>query len=231
MKLHSYYITGLIICAAVIYFLLSELQQKQIHINDQASVIKEQNSEITLRKNFEGRVIAEKNAAETDLETFKKSYPKLLEDINRKLEIKTKNILVAIDAKFSAHGSGTVQIIHDSITTESGSKESIVHVEIDDGYLKAKAKSKSPFIHVDYEYDYSDTLLLAIAKKKSFFKGETLSISGVLSNPNANITHTTGVLIHNVKPKRFNISVGMYYDPVRNQFGPGITAGYALIRL
>lgn len=230
-KLHGIYLCGIAGLILIIFLLYFSFMKAKDQANQKDSVIKELNSELTLRTNFEGRVIAEKNAAVVDLDNLKKSYPKLVDDINQKLEIKTRNILAAIDAKFTAQGSGRVHVIHDTVKTESGAQEPRFHVDIDDGYLKLSGDTKIDVIdYVDYKYQYSDTLLLAISEKNHFFKGKTFTVSGVLSNKNAHLTEGTGVLIHKEKAKRFNVSIGAYYDPITQRFGPAITAGYSLIR-
>ncbi len=199
-------------------------------------ILSEKSDSIKYHLNKLNQVVAEKNAALIDLANFKKSYPDLEAEINKRLNIKTKNILAAYTAKFKATGHGEVPITDTSnepflmdgipLAGDTAHKDHIVHVQ--DHYLDLIAViNKSSFA---YNYSYSDTLLLSFSRTRHFFKGETISTSGVLSNRNAKIVSTTGVLIQTVKPKRFNISVGVYYDPFRQTFGPAVTAGYALVR-
>lgn len=235
MRVHAFYIILLLVACGVIFYMFHQLDKAGQVITSKESIIKEQKAELTKRVNSEGKTVVEKPVAFADIESLEKAYPKLIGDLREKLGIKSKNLVGALQARLQALGSGRIEVKHDTVIVKMDGNESnsevVGIVEVDDHYLRLNGTIHSDIIdYLDYNYSYNDTLLLAVDKKKSFFKGETLKISGMLQNPNAQIVQTTGVVVHQVKPKRFNISVGVYYDPFRKQFGPAVTAGYAFIR-
>lgn len=230
-RLHTFYIliiTGLLVIL-FLFFRANEQTTQESKAKDR--IIAEKDAVISYRTNALGQVINEKKAIELERDDLKKSFPKLLEAVNKQLEIKTKNLMAAVQGTMQVHGEGSVKIIHDIIRSNNTVQVAGGVAEIDDGYLKMAGTIRSDVVdYFDYKYDYSDVLILGFSKKKSFFKGEEITISGALKNPNAKLTNVTGVIVHKVKPKRFNVSVGAYWDPLRQQYGPAITAGYSLIR-
>jgi hypothetical protein len=240
-NIHIYIIIILIAAVIILFWLWNGARSESIQ---KESVISELNAEIKYHVNEKGQLVAEKAAAIVDRDNMMKYYPQLVRDINTKLDVKTRNILAAMEARFTARGSGSVKITpvveghytsdmtgpflmdgeelgNDSTKSKKGT------VTIFDGYLKLDGSVDGDIF--DYKYDYSDTLLISFNSKKHFFKGETISVSGALSNRNAKITHTTGVMVKKIRPKRVVLSVGGYYDPFSQHFGPAITVGFPLI--
>jgi hypothetical protein len=230
-RLHTFYILIITALAVCIYFLFTANEDAASEVKTKDKIIEEKNSEIAYHKNALGQIIASKKAVEVERDDLRKAYPKLLESVNKILEIKTKNLVAAVQGTMQAHGEGSVKIVHDTIKVNNTVQLSGGVAEIDDGYLKMSGTIRSDVVdYFDYKYDYSDTLTLGFSEKKNFFKGTEITISGALSNKHAALTKITGVIVHKIKPKRFNVSVGAYYDPLRQQYGPAITAGYSLIR-
>ncbi len=231
-RLHTSYVLIITALLVVIFFLFRANEKTTQENREKDSVIAEKNDVIRYRTNALGRVIAEKTAADIELKDLRKSYPMLVETIN-KLGIKVNRLVAAAQGGFTATGSGEVKIIHHTDTIRAEGLAPLVGgvAEINDGYLKMNGTIRTDVIdYFDYNYTYSDTLTLAFTKKKRFFRGDVITVSGSMSNPHAKFTSMTGVLVHKIKPKRFNVSVGAYYDPIRNQYGPAVTFGYSVIR-
>jgi len=232
-KAQPYIIIGLIGGVIILFWLWNGARTQS---KEKDSILAEKSDSIKYHLNKLNQIVAEKNAALIDLANFKKSYPDLEAEINKRLGVKTKNILAAYKAEFKATGHGEVNITNTSeepflmdgmpLGNDTTHKDHKIHIW--DGYLDLNGSIKKSSFR--YDYSYSDTLLLSFSRTKHYFKGTTITVSGVLSNINAKIIHKTGVLIQTVKSKRFNVSVGVYYDPFRKTYGPAITAGYSLIR-
>lgn len=231
-NLQLYIIIGLIGIVILLFWLWNGAR---IQSNEKDSIITEKSDSIKYHINKFGQVVAEKEAALINLGNFKKSYSSLEADVNKRLGVKTRNLVAVYKGEFKATGHGEVKIstsedpfLMDGLPLGEDTTRRDRDVHIYDGYLDFNGVIKQSTF--SYDYDYYDTLLLSFSKTKHFFKGTTISATGMLSNKNAKITHTTGVVIQTVKPKRFNISIGFYYDPFRAKFGPAVTAGYALVR-
>lgn len=225
------YIGAIMLLLASAVLIFKQYRAAQGTIKAKESIIKEKNSTIEYRKNFEGDLIAQKNAAKAELAELKKAYPKLISDVEKRLEVKSKNMIAAVEAKFETQGGGVIHVLHDTIRIEN-KPDSIgpAYGEIDDGYLKMKGSVKSNGLidYFDYTYKYSDGLLVSIDRKRIPFKGEEIRVSGVLQNPNATITSIQGAVVEKIRPKYFTISVGVTYDPFGNQFVAGFHAGIPL---
>jgi hypothetical protein len=249
MNLHIRYLSAIIALISGLFLLGLELKKSNQKNHEKDGIINEKNSVISYHVNNEGRLVAEKEAAIGDFRTLQNAYPKLIEQAKKSLEIKNKKDIVSLtQTSFDSQGSGRVPLKFISgeilgtavVRVDSGTlhtltlpkKDLVIAVaQIDDGYLKMNGfiKSGDMMDYFDYKYDYIDTLTTGITKHWRPFKGTEISVKGSLQNPNARITHITGITTERVKPKKMVISAGLYYDPIRNQSGFSINAGFPLI--
>lgn len=214
--------------ALALVILYSAYQGQKMTAESRHSIIMEQNAQIEYRKTREGQIIADKVAAEARAADLEDAYPRLAKVITEQMDIRLKNLRTAIQAEFQAMNSGTSTVIRDTIYRE-GKSVAVDSVKINDGYLSLKGEIETGKFAWDYSYQDSVTIALHV-KKKWLFGKETLYSSIMLKNPNAKVVNSTTVQIKGARDKRFNISVGVSYDPFRNQFSPSINAGWALIR-
>lgn len=215
--------------------LYSAYQGQKMTAESRHSIIMEQNAQIEYRKTKEGQIIADKVAAEARAADLEDAYPRLAKVLTEQMDIKLKNLRTSIQAEFEALNSGTSTVIRDTIYREGKSVGIQKSVKIDDGYLRMIGilipSNSTELEKMDWNYSYQDSVTIALhVKKKWLFGKETLYSSIMLKNPNAKVVNSTTVQIKGARDKRFNISVGVSYDPFRNQFGPSISAGYALFK-
>lgn len=232
MKTHVIYI-NIIIVLLILGLLAFYMWDKARQGNAQwEQIVQAQEDTVVHYRNSYGHMVAERDAAMGSLNQLKMAYPGMIAKVEKELGIKAKNMVTALEAEFRAKGMGKVIIRRDTVKMQADRyyvQDALVN--IDDGYLKLDGTIKlDSWDSLKYTYSYSDTLITAFEVKKSLFKKDRIRVISVLSNPNAKIVQTTGVVVHEVKPKRFVVSVGVHYDPIRNTFGPSVQAGYAFLR-
>lgn len=228
MKTHITYISLLIAAGVVIFLLLHRIESERQESKSKDSIISEKNAVITYHQNKEGTLYAEKNAAVADLETLKKSYPDLIKQAVAKLNVNPKNIAMFTQTVSQVQGEGKIKIVHDTVP---GSKVEVPMGDIKDGYLDLHGELvEDVFDYVKYKYTYTDTLIQAFEVKRRLFSPDVAVVKSSLSNPNAKITAETSLMVQKIKHQRFNLSVGVGYNPFQNQFYPTVSAGYALIQ-
>lgn len=206
-----------------VFMLFNHNREQAMVIASKNSIIKKQNDSLVYRKTKEGKIIADKAAAEARAKDLEASYPLLAKRLEQ-MEIKFSNLKTAIQAEFRAINSGVSTVIPDTIYRE-GKPVFVYPVAIDDGFLSMKGEVEPDLFRWDYVY--TDELTTALhVKKKWIFGNEHLYFSGSLRNPNAKITNSTAVRVQEFRDKRFVFTIGGYYDPLRNQYGPSINFGY-----
>lgn len=238
MKTHLYYLSGIIGLAVLVYILWSQLESSKSALRQANSVIAEKNAEIQYRTNREGRIIAEKQAAEIRAKELEKMYPQVYDEIKKDFDLKIKNLRAYIKNEFEARGSGTGEVTHNHYYDSAENR--VVRFrdfKMDDGYLKFKTRLYDSLSNALYEYVYSDTASTVIdARKKWLFGKEQLYASTMFKNPNAKITGTTNILVNNYRDKRlsFGISAGWGVLKVGNEVRTGWFMGpsieYALFK-
>lgn len=222
----------LIIVIAFSYLMTMEQDHR---IQGLQSALRESKSEIEYRKNKEGKLIAEKAAAQQSYSDLKKNMETFANQISKDLDIKVKNMRAGLIASFQAKGEGVATITkipYDSSANLLDSSFEPFAVTFDDGYLGTQVDIYSP-IDARYTYVYSDTLTFAFHTKKKWLLGrKQLFSSGVLANPNAKITNSQAVLVKEYKDKRFGIGpyVGYGFGADGAQTTFGISVHYSLIR-
>lgn len=230
MNIHKAYLTligGLMIGIVVLLHLWNVQQQK---IARQESIIAEKNDSLTYRKTREGKIIADKIAAEATAKEFKEAYPKLAETLTRDFDVKISNLKAFFRSEFQAHGTGNTTINNRYVVDSTGRQVSVQDFKINDGYLSLQATIFDS-LHAPYDYLYSDSVQVAFhTKKKWLFGKEQLYGSGMMSNPNAKITGQTSILMRDYRDKRFNVSLGVLYDPLSNEWHPGLSVGWSLLK-
>lgn len=225
------YIPYIIIAILIILliWLFNQWRQTIAISKSKDTVIEEKNSEITYRKTKEDKAIADKVAAESTAKGFAEAYPKLAKQISDEMDIKIKNLKVAIQNGFTAQGSGNSIITNNHYIDSSGRRKDFKDLDVSDGYLSFHATIYDS-INAPYTYTYTDTMTMAIhVKKKWVFGKRQLYGSGMLNNKNAKVTNSTNVLIAGFKDKRFSIGPYAGYS-IRGQFDFGISVQYALIK-
>lgn len=221
---------------AMLLFLFVFLQLRYEHERQKNSqlntVISEKNDSLHYHRNEQGRLIAEKVAAEVRYQDLQKAYPEIAESIRKEFDLKLKDVKVFIRNEFAARGEGKGSVVtnnyYDSTTHRTIRFKDF---SMDDGYLKFDTRLYDSLSSALYSYIYSDTSNTVVhSKKKWLFGKEQLYSSTMFSNPNAKVVNSTNVLINNYRDKRFNISIGVYGDPFRMTWGPAVTVGYSLIK-
>jgi len=219
------------ILMAIMLFILWDLYQGQRRSSEsKSSIIREKDSEIEYRKTKEGKIIAEKEAAEARAKDLSEAYPRLAKVLTDQMDIRLKNLRSSIQAEFRAMNSGSSSIVHDTIWKE-GKVTVVDSVKINDHYLSFLGGFNADRSTLNWKYSYTDSITIALhVKKKWLFGNEKLYTSFSLSNPNSKVTNATSVHIQEHRDKRWVISTGISYDPFRNQFSPSVNFGYALVK-
>lgn len=226
---HKSYLLILFCMAIALAAFIAITADQNNRIKRQDSIIAEKTDSITYRKTEAGKLIADKLAAEATAKEFAQAYPAFAESLRRDFDIKISNLKAYLRSEFQAHGTGNTTIENHYITDSTGRRVSFQDFKIDDGYLSLRA-TVFDSLHAPYEYFYEDTLQVAFHTKKKWFLGnQKLYGSGMLSNKNARIVNQTSVLIKNYRDKRFNVSVGVLYDPLSSEWHPGISLGFSLL--
>jgi hypothetical protein len=206
------------------------IMEEDNRIQGYKSALDERDAEITYRKTQEGKLIADKQAAELRAREFQNAYPKLAEQISRQFDVKLKNLRAVIHAEFEARGSGNSVVNHYYDSTGHEAYE----IQADDGYLQFKAQVYDS-LNAPYEYTYRDSIRYVFHVKKQGFLGlgkRSLYASGMLSNPSAKITNSTSVLVREARDKRWGIGpyIGYGFGADGPQTTVGISIHYSLIK-
>jgi hypothetical protein len=227
MRIHLTYIGIIAGCVMLVLFLFDRLQKSKDEIRQKESIIAEKESVIQYHINENGRIVAEKVAAQASVKELAEAYPALKEELKREFDVQIKNMKAYIRNEFEARGSGVSHITNNYYDTAT--QQTVHKLDFDDGYLKFIAKIDSTS-KAQSEYQYRDTITTVIHSQKKWFLGnETLMASSKLSNPASKVTQSTNLLVKH-RDKRWNVSVGAYYDPLIQSYGVGILAGYSLIK-
>lgn len=188
------------------------------------SVIDEKDGLISYYVNENGRVVAEKRAAEVRANEIKSMYPEIYASVKRDFDIKIKDLKAYMQSEFKATGSGKSDV-HNHYHTATGSVATDIVSR--DGYLDYKGTIIDS-VRATYEYSYTDTIKYAISVRRDWlFGNEKLYSSATLSNKNAKIYGSKTVLVTNYRDKRWGLGVGLFYDG-RVRLGVGIQ--YNLIK-
>jgi len=227
MKKDLTYLIVIAALAVVIYILFTRNQINAGNLHRATTIIQEQQAEISYRKDNEGRIIADKVAAEATAKQLAESYPSLANTLIKDFDIKLKNLRTVIQAEIRASGNGTGIIVRDTIYRDSVIANVVDSIFASDQYLRFKGQvSKEGFA---WNYTYSDSLIFAThVKKKWIFGNEQLFVSGRLSNPSAKFTKQTAIRMENYRDKRFSVMAGALYDPFNNRVSVGVGIGFSL---
>lgn len=233
MSLRKYYpfiIIAILILALVI--LWDKYQGQKMTAESRGSIIREQTAEIEYRKTKEGKIIAEKIAAEAQVKDLKTSYPKLVDLITKQMDIRLKDLSSVFEAKFKAVGQGEVRIIEIPARKDSTDSTKILPPQrgftVADGFLEFNGTIDAE--KIQYSYTYTDKITAVISIKKKWFLGkETFVGTATLDNPNAVVTNQTAIQVQQPRTKRWVLSVGASYDPFKNQVRPAIHLGWRVL--
>lgn len=208
------------------------LQKTKRELKSKDSALTSANAEITWHKNAQGKLIAEKQAAEIRAKDLEQSFPKLAEVLTEQMDIKIKNLKAAIHAEFMAQGDGVVDIHYHYDSATGKPIPSRWQFNVDDGYLDLKAEGLDS-LQATYAYTYGDTLTYAFELRKKWLLGnKSLYGSGMLRNPGARIVNSESVLIDDFKDKRFGIGpyVGYGFGPDGGQTTIGISVHWSVFK-
>lgn len=229
MKSTPYFLASM---ALVIAFLIWRLSVVNRKLDSSNSALTEKSDSIRYFRSAIGKQVAVKSAAEVTKEDLKEHYQDLAAKL-KDMEVKISSIRAVSESSIEATGEGTVIIIRDTIRLPGHIPFIQDSVFIDDSYLKLRAQiiPGTRDSYLAYRYTYQDTIVMSISGKKKWLLGkETLIGSARLSNPSANVTNMTSILVKQPRDKRFVLSVGVIYDPFSNRFAPGLSCGYALLK-
>ena len=232
MRTHATYIATIAVLLVVLFFVYDRWQKANKESKLKDSVIAEKNAAITYWVNENGKTVAQKEAAELRAKDLETLYPKVYESITKEFDVKVKNLKAYIENQFAAQGSGTGTVTNNHYY-DSASRKTVRFRDfsMDDGYLKFDTRLYDSLASSLYSYNYTDTAKTVIhTKKKHLFAKEQLFASTIFSNPNAKITGTTNILVDSYKDKRWVLSAGAYFDPIRLDYGLSINFGYALLK-
>lgn len=234
MKRDYYYIAAITVLLLLIIFLKDALSDEKIISNGRESAIEEKNAQITTWQNKYGETLQKKQAAELRLKDVEKAYPEIVKVIEDRMEIKFKNLRAYIQNEFEVRGSGTGTATNHYYIDSAGNKtiDSAV-IKTGDKFLQHEVTYYPNKLFAPFHYVYRDTARTAIASDKVWWKvwkDERLYSTTLFGNPDAKITGTTNILVKNYRDKRWVVSVGGYYDPLRQQYGFSINGGYALFK-
>lgn len=224
---HTYYIAIIIILLIPIGYSISIIQDQQQRLHDKDTQLNEHTAEISYRKSKEGKLIADKLAAETRANDLATAYPALAQTISKEMDIKLKNLRLAMQAEFTAHGEGMSSITNNYYDS-AGTKVLRRQLQFDDGYLGFHADLTSGVS----KYDYTDTLTYAFNMCGRWWERKKLYGSGMLQNKQAKITGSTSVMVKEYKDKRWGIGPYIGYGVGRDglQTNFGISIQYSLIK-
>jgi hypothetical protein len=104
----------LILLSTIGGMVLDRLQKNKI--DSLESLVESQQAELKMRRNSQGQLIAEKEAAQIQVSELKNSMPRLREQIEREFELKIRNLRGYSQTNFEARGQGNADIIirHDT---------------------------------------------------------------------------------------------------------------------
>lgn len=235
-KSHILYIIIIGIVLLVLFKVVSYAKKLHDEIGRKDSIIEEKVDSIHYHINEYNHVVGEKIAAVATNKELIKAYPDLVSEIRREFDIKAKEIRAIVRNEFAAHGQGNSTINNHYYTDSTGVQRSSWDLIASDGYLNFRA-TVIDSTSAPYKYNYSDTAITVISARKKWILGsEKLYSSTVFKNPNARINAGTSVLINNHRDKRWVISAGVSYLPLKygeswaEQIQPSITIGYALFK-
>jgi hypothetical protein len=211
------------------FFFYDQWQKSLETVRQKESIITEQSAEIKYRKTKEERIIATKDAAVLSSQEIAKAYPQVIEQLKKEFDIKLKDVRAYIRNEFEARGQG-VSTITNYYVDSAGNKIDSRELLFDDGYLMFRSVLDSSS-HAMSTYVYRDTISTILSTKKKWFLGnEKMYASSMLQNKNALVTGSTNLMVSTYRDKRWTLSAGAYYDPIRQDYGLGIIFGYALIK-
>ena len=246
MKPQTKLIIALIVLLLITLAIASVLiygKDKKIHSLQQANGVL--TNEVTTYKHVNGKLLADNQAAEVRAKDFEKALPQLADALTRQMDIKLRNFRAGVVASIEARGSGNASITpidtaeltvidempHFGQPNTLGDKFEPFALTFDDGYLSFKSDVYSE-LNAPSEYVYGDTIKFAFSMKRpKRFHQKQLFVSGSLSNPNAKVIRSEGVLVNEFKQKRFGIGPSIGYALMMSPGGElhhGYTIGLTL---
>lgn len=217
---------SIIIAISMIIILLGRLNAAESKSKSLAQTIQEQQAEINYRKTHEGKLIADKQAAEVRASDLAKAYPELANILTNQMDIKLKNLQSVLRAEFQVVGQGNSTVIHNHYDSTGQYPQWTLKAQ--DGYLDFEADVYDS-LRAPYRYTYHDTLVYAFHfKRKWAFGNKQLYGSGMLRNQNSKITNSTAVQIKDFRDKRFG--VGPYVGYGTSGASVGISVHYSVVR-
>lgn len=205
------------------------MRNLELESDSKDTVIAEKNAEIAYRVNKEGKIIADKVAAEMRAKDLAAAYPELANQIRKEMGIELKNLKVAIVNEIQAKGSGVSTITNNHYIDSTGKEQDSTNLDVSDGHLSFHATIFDNN-YAPYDYSYTDSITTAMYMKKKWFMGnEKLYSSSMLSNKNAKVTSSTNILMKDYRDKRFGIGPYIGYS-IRGQVDVGIGLHYDLFK-
>lgn len=222
------FLIGVAIALAIALFVVSNRAVQLMDMNKRVlSLAQEQQAEIEVRKNKEGKAIAEKVAAEVRLQEFKAVLPNQVEAIEKAFDIKIKNLENFIAVKFSAQGSGSSTI--NNYYQKGDSTHALKELVFNDRFLSFKAQLDQQ--NIPSTYTYMDSLTVIGFWKRKWFGGrQTHYVDAMFQNPNNVSTGLRNIKIDSFKDKRFVLGPYVGID-IQGKPSVGFALHYDLIRL
>lgn len=220
-------ISVIVVLLAFIYFIINKHSEV---VASYRSIIDQKNSEIAYHVNENGRMVAEKGAAEMKYKELQRSYPQIYKSIKDDMDIKIRNLRAYIQSEFQASASNNGTITNNYIITADSTRKQYKVLNINDGYLKLVSYVGDSTVS-PYNYTYTDTVKQAISISRKWFLGnEHMYSTATMSNPNSKVYGNTSILIKNYRDKRFGVGIGANYNPFTNKVYFGVGIQYNLIK-
>lgn len=245
-KTTQFLLATLAVCVVAIIILLMLISEDNKRIQSLQSTASSLTAELITRTNSEGKVIAEKQAAELRIKELEQINPKLVADLERTFDTKIKRFIAYMEVQFQARGSGQANVFRIPYDTtpyiddtpfvynpsDSTSNPYGFQIVTQDGYLDHRVNVNS-LNDTPYEYTYSDSVKVAFIKHGKWYQKKTLYGSSVMSNPNATVLNSQSFLVKEYDDKRWGI--GPYFgwgidQELKPQFSIGISVNWDLIK-
>ncbi len=223
------------IVSVAMYFTFRNIRDLKSKLASKDQAIEERDAVIKYRTTENGKLIADKQAAELRAEDLEKAYPKLAEAISKQMDIKISRLTAVVQAQFQAQGellgridTGTFKPTGLTLNPELHTFNR--HGQLTDKYLNADLYWQDGSNKISGLYTYTDSIVFAFHMKGKWWQRKQLFGSGMLSNPQAKITNMTSIQVKEFKDKRFGIGPSINYDPFINRVTIGVGLHYSLIK-
>ncbi len=189
----------------------------------QASIIEEQQSQITYHKNGRDQEYAKRVAAEGDLKTLKTAYGEEIKEIRKSLDINSRAIkaITRVSTVSTGSGIGTIDTIYIKDEKNLGLGKQPYSIAVSDTTRWFDINGVISNAGFRYLYQARDSITLVPYKD-----GKRTYVKGISSNPNTKLSGLQAVLISTEpRTKRFGIGPSVqvnYTDKINFTFGISI---------